>query len=35
MNPGLRFITSQRFVGFFSLFGAALLVAIFAQTVLR
>jgi hypothetical protein len=35
MNPGLRFITSQRFLEFFSLFGLLCSFAIFAQTVMR
>jgi hypothetical protein len=35
MNPALRFITSQRFLGFFSAFGLLCSLAVFAQLVLR
>jgi len=35
MNPALRFITSQRFLGFFSSFGLLCSLAVFAQHVLR
>jgi len=35
MNPALRFITSQRFLGLFSTFGLLSSLAVFAQHVLR
>ena len=35
MNPALRFIRSQMFLGVFSLFGLLSSVAVFAQHVLR
>ena len=35
MNPALRFIASQRFLEFFSLFGLLCSLAVFVLTVLR
>jgi hypothetical protein len=35
MNPALRFITSQRFLEFFSLFGLLCSLGVFVLTVLR
>src|SRR5262245_46755732 len=35
MNPALRFVTSQRFLGLFSTFGLLSSLAVFAQHVLR
>jgi hypothetical protein len=35
MNPALRFITSQRFLALFSLFGLLCSLAVFVLNVLR